>query len=93
LSIILPYTVNQVQAKIVEPNKERTSLAIHVNHASAVVYFRFSEGVVAANGWPIRAYGSISLKIPEDDPTKEVWAISDTTGTPVRVYEGYGPVK
>ncbi|GAI30983.1 unnamed protein product, partial [marine sediment metagenome] len=29
-------------------------------------------------------------KIPEDDPTEEVWAISDTVGTPVRVYEGYG---
>jgi hypothetical protein len=90
---IVPRSIGTTQSKILDRQPLRTSLAITNNHASAIVYFRFGEGVDAVNGWPIRSYGSVTLKIPEDDPTKEVWAISDTATTPIVVYEGYGPVK
>ncbi|GAH65005.1 unnamed protein product [marine sediment metagenome] len=89
--MIFPYTVGTaVEVKIASVQKDRTSLVIVCNHATATIYVRFSKGVAIANGFPIYAYGSISLKIPEDDPTTDVWCISDTLGTQVRVYEGYG---
>ncbi|GAH98444.1 unnamed protein product [marine sediment metagenome] len=89
--MIFPYTVGSaVEVKIASVSKNRTSLVIVCNHATATLYIRFSKGVAIANGFPIYSYGFVGLKIPEDDPTTDVWAISDTVGTQVRVYEGYG---
>jgi len=88
---IIPFIVGTaIEVKIAGVSKTRTSLVVVVNHATATVYFRFSKGVAIANGMPIYSYGFMGLKIPEDDPTQEVWVISDTVGTQVRVYEGFG---
>ena len=88
--VIVAHSIGTTETKVLEYNKERTSLAVFNNHGSAVVYFRQDRGVAAANGFPIRGYGSISLNIPEDDPSMELWLISDTASTSVRVYEGFG---
>ncbi|GAH59765.1 unnamed protein product [marine sediment metagenome] len=88
---IFPYIVGTaVEVKIASVSPTRTSIVVVVNNATATLYTRFSKGVAVANGFPIYSYGFMSLKIPEDDPTKEIWAISDTATTQVRVYEGYG---
>ena len=88
--MITPYSVGTTELKIASIQKTRTSVVIHNNHATAIIYIRASKGVAAVNGMPIAAGGSASLKIPEDDPTEEVWCISNTATTDVRVYEGYG---
>jgi len=88
--VVVPFIVGTTEVKIASVSKDRTSLVAVVNHGTATVYTRFSKGVAISNGLPIYSYGFMSLKIPEDDPTQEVWAISDTVGTQVRVYEGYG---
>mgnify|MGYP001328265274 CR=1 FL=1 len=81
------YAVGLSQIRIVMAQESRTSLVIYNNHASAVIYV----GAKAQNfaGFPIQPRGSISFKIPEDDPTGDLWCISDTAATDVRVYEGY----
>ncbi|MBA7646669.1 hypothetical protein ES703_54435 [subsurface metagenome] len=89
--VVIPHVVGTtLEVKIASVQKERTSLVIVCNHATATIYIRFSKGVSVANGLPIYAGGNVSLKIPEDNPTTDVWAISDTLATSVRVYEGYG---
>ena len=76
------------QSRIVAKQPDRTSLVIFNNSAAATIYIG-SKGQ-DLNGFPIKAGGSASFKIPEDDPSQEVWAISDGAGTDVRIYEGYG---
>ncbi|MBA7650260.1 hypothetical protein ES703_58063 [subsurface metagenome] len=88
--MIFPYTVGLTEVKIASIQSARTSIVVILNHATATVYTRFSKGVAIANGLPIYSKGSMALKIPEDDPTQEIWCISDTPGTQVVVYEGYG---
>lgn len=88
--MITPYSVGTTEAKIASRQPERTSIIVVNNHATAVIYVRSSKGVAAANGLPISGKGNFVMKIPEDNPTEEVWCISDTLATDVRVYEGYG---
>ncbi|GAH96925.1 unnamed protein product [marine sediment metagenome] len=88
--VVFAHTVGTTEVKIASVSTSRTSIVVVCNHGTATLYVRSNKGVSIANGLPIYAYGNISLKIPEDDPTEEVWALSDTPGTPVRVYEGYG---
>lgn len=88
--MIIPHTVGTTEVKIASRQPARTSIVVINHHGTATVYIRFSKGVSVTNGLPIYSYGNISLKIPEDDPTREIWAISDTATTPVKVYEGYG---
>lgn len=88
--VVFAHTVGTTEVKVASVSKKRTSLVVVCNHGTATIYVRSSKGVSILNGLPIYAYGNISLKIPEDDPTEECWCISDTPATPVRVYEGYG---
>lgn len=87
---VIPYSTGLTEIKIASVQPTRTSLVIQNLDALAIVYVRFLKGVAATNGIRITPGGSMSLKIPEDDPTKELWAIADTATTPVIVYEGYG---
>ncbi|GAI24625.1 unnamed protein product [marine sediment metagenome] len=87
---IIPHLVGTSEAKIASVSPLRTSFVVVCNHATARIYIRFTKGVAPSNGLPIYSLGSISMKIPEDDPTQEVWCISDTLATPVVTYEGYG---
>lgn len=83
-------TIDAVQTKLLERNPARTSWIIFNTHASAVVYIHQFEGVSLVTGFPIQPGGSFTAKIPEDDPTFEIWIISDTAGTNIRFYEGFG---
>lgn len=87
---VVPWSTGLTEIKIAERSEFRTSLVIYNLDALAIVYVRFKKGVVIANGFPILPNGSMSLKIPEDDPTLDVWAIADTATTPIVVYEGFG---
>ena len=80
------YPVNTVQSRIASRVENRTSLVV-LNNSAATIYIG-AKGQDAL-GFPIPAGGSASFKIPEDDPTEELWAIS-TIASDVRVYEGYG---
>ena len=86
---VTPYSVGITEIKIASRVLERTSLVVMNLHATATLYVRFSKGVSVTNGIPVYHGGNISLKIPEDNPTNEVWAISDTALTNVITYEGY----
>ena len=88
--VVFAYTVGTTEEKICSRQPARTSIIVINNHATAVIYIRSSKGVSPGNGLPIAAGGNFVMKIPEDNPTQEVWCISDTITTSVRVYEGYG---
>lgn len=89
----MPITVHSVgtsEVKIAAKSPTRTSLAIINHHATATIYIKFVKGVASTNGWPIRPYGSVSLsELLGDDPTQEVWCVSNTASTSVGVMEGY----
>ena len=88
------YTIGTTEDRIAKKNPDRTSMIIHCNNATAVLYFRDSKGVSTSNGLPIRPRGYIALSVDQgDDPTLEFWAISDTANTDVRVYEGFKPAR
>lgn len=87
---VVPFSTGLVEMKIAERSEFRTSLAIFNLDPTAVVYIRFRKGVVVGSGIPIQPYGNMSLGVPEDDPTMDVWAIADTATTPIVVYEGFG---
>ena len=87
---VVPFSIGLAESKIAERSELRTSLVIINLDAVAIVYIRFRKGVVATNGIPVYPGGNISLNIPEDDPTLDAWAISDTATTPIIVYEGFG---
>lgn len=90
--MITPYSVGTTEAKVASIQEDRTSLIILNNHGTATIYYRDTKGVAIANGLPIAPNGNLVLKIPEDDPRKEAWVVSDTLATDVRVYEGFGLV-
>lgn len=80
------------QSKIAKVSRLRTSLVITNSHGAAIIYVEQSQGVNVNTGIPIYSRGSLVLSIADgDDPTKEVWCISDTAATSVRVLEGYPP--
>lgn len=82
--------VGLTEKRVLGFSEGRTSLVVYNNHATATLYWSDVKGVSVDNGFPILAGGSISLKIPEDDPTLEAWLISDTASTNYRIYAGYG---
>lgn len=84
--VFIPYTVTTTQTRIATTQPTRTSLVI-LNNSAATIYIG-AKGQ-NANGFPIGSGGLASFKIPEDDPTEELWAIS-TIASNVRVYEGFG---
>ncbi|GAJ07998.1 unnamed protein product [marine sediment metagenome] len=87
---VVPFSIGLTELKIAERSEFRTSLVIQNNDAVAIVYVRFRKGVTAGNGLRLAPGASMSLRVPEDDPTMDTWSISDTATTPVIVYEGFG---
>ncbi|GAI12778.1 unnamed protein product [marine sediment metagenome] len=87
---VVPFSVGTSEVRIVEVSPDRTSIVIINNHAAAVIYVRFKKGVAITNGMPVFSKATMSLSIPEDDPSTDVWCVSDTPATPVVVYEGFG---
>jgi len=81
------YSVGITQTRIAFEQATRTALVVLNNSANLVYVGAKGQDL---NGWPISGGGSISLKIPEDNPREELWAISVAPGSDVRVYEGFG---
>lgn len=77
------------EQRLFQVNPSRTGFIIFNNHASAVAYIHQSKGQ-GVLGFPIKAGGSFSAKVPEDNPINEIWIISDTADTDIRYYEGFG---
>jgi len=75
-------------------NSTRTSIIIINAHSTAIIYWHNTASKAsAAEGCPIFPRSAFAIKIPEDDPVHEIWAISDTVNTPIVVYEGFGEQK
>ena len=89
---VIPHTVGTTETKIASIQRSRTSLVVMNTHGANTLYCKFSKGVSATNGIPVYSTGNISLKIPEDDPTLELWAIASGANTTIVVYEGYGRI-
>lgn len=88
---VIARLVGTTEERALGTSLTRTSVVIYNNHATATLYWSDAKGVSTANGFPIApAGGSISLRIPEDDPTQPIFLISDTASTDVRIYAGYG---
>ena len=80
-------TVGITQVQLVKVEPTRTSLVIKNNSAN-IIYI--GARLQNTTGFPIAAGGSASFKIPEDDPTSDLWAIASGAGSDVRIYEGFG---
>lgn len=64
------------ERKIVQVNKDRTSLVIMNISAANVLFVRDSAGVGPENAIRIPPLGALSYRIPEDDPTSAFWALA-----------------
>ena len=81
------YSVGVIESKIAAIVAARTSIVVLNNSANIVYIGAKGQGIY---GFPIAATGSASFKIPEDDPSEELWAIAPGGASDVRVYEGFG---
>jgi hypothetical protein len=64
------------ERKIVQVNEARTSLIILNPSAANTLYVRDSAGVSTENAIRIPPGGSVTYRIPEDNPTTPFWAIA-----------------
>jgi len=84
--------VGTTEVMILEASPSRTAFILYNNHATQIIYHRRAKGVSTANGFPLPAGGSSAFKIPEDDPTGQLWAIADGANTDLRFIESFGLV-
>ena len=83
-------SIGTTEVRLISSNPVRTGLVLYNNHATQVIYLNRSQGVSTTNGFPIPAGGSVVMKIPEDDPRGELWAIADGAATDLRFVESFG---
>jgi len=88
--VFIPYTINTTQSRIATAQALRTSLVVLNNSANTVHVGAKGQDLL---GFPIGPGGTISFKVPEDNPTEDLWAISSAAATDIRVYEGYGGIR
>ncbi len=82
--------VGTTAKRIVDYSPRRTVIMIY-NNSGNTIYIGTGQGVTTDNGFPLAAnQGMVIAREFGDDPTKAVWAISDTDNLDVRVWEGYG---
>ncbi len=82
-----PHSIGTTEdIQVLSHDKQRTTFSVANNHASAKIYWGRNRGVTVANGFPIFP-NTVQTFSPlfGDDPTKEIWLISDTAATDVRV--------
>lgn len=80
-------TIGTTEKRIVKVEPTRTSLTVFNNSAN-ILYI--GKRLQNTTGYPIPAGGNISFKIPEDDPTQELYGTASGAGSDIRIYEGYG---
>jgi len=68
--------------------KNRTSWTIYNTHASGNVYWGNTRVASSSSGFKVPANTAFTLKLPEDDPTKEVWVYPEASLN-LFVYEGF----
>jgi len=74
--------------RVLGVNRLRTSIILYNNSANTI--YIGNKGVATANGLPLKSSSSMVFKLPEDDPSGEVWAIADGASSDLRIYEGFG---
>jgi len=67
----------------------RSSWVIYNNSANTIYWAYSRDGCSAASGFPILSGGFFGLKIPEDDPTLEVWIVAAGAGSDIAIYQGF----
>jgi len=75
--------------------KDRTSWTVYNASGSVSLFWsntRFTGGIVRS-AFKVPANTAFTLKIPEDDPTKELWLASSGGAIDVYIYEGFGGEK
>lgn len=78
------------ERKIVQANRDRTSLLIMNISSANTLHVRDSSGVSLENAIRIPPGGSVTYRIPEDDPTTPFWAIAIGATTIAIVQEQMG---
>jgi len=68
--------------------RSRTSWSIY-NASGVSIYWNTNIPSGTTDGFIIPNGGSFTLKIPEDDPSQEVWIVAAAAATPIYIYEGY----
>lgn len=64
------------ETKIVQVNRDRTSLVILNPSTANTLYVRDGAGVSTENAIRVPPGGAVTYRIPEDDPTTAFWAIA-----------------
>lgn len=83
-----PLSIGVAAKRATHSDKDRTSLGIANEHATAILYFGHTSELSASNGFPIQPKTSIFFnKGFGDQPELEFWLISDTASTPVKIME------
>ena len=79
-------SVGTTQVLALDSDSKRSIVSIANNHASAVVYWAQIGDVATTTGFPIFPTTIQTLSpLFGDDPTKQIWLISDTLATDVRI--------
>ncbi len=84
-----PITVGTTAIQAVRFNKDRSSLVIFNNSATATVYYGSDGALTAANGIPIPPRSGMAFsRQTGDDPRISYWLVSSALTTDVRIGEG-----
>lgn len=75
-------------AQVFGSAKDRTAWSIYNADTTINVYWGNNRGNIYSM-FVIPPQSVVGLKIPEDDPTQEVWIISSSGAPQVYVYEGF----
>jgi len=72
---------------------DRTSWVIYNSSTLRVAYWANQRLSGTSDGFILPSGGSFGVKIPEDDPTKEVWIRTSLGSASIYVYEGFANLK
>lgn len=70
-------------------SKLRTSWTLYNTASATSVYWNNKRFLGAVDSFLIPPNTAFTLKIPEDDPTNEVWVLAGSAGVLLYVYEGF----
>lgn len=88
---IFPLTVGTTAVRVFHPNPNRILIGMANTHTTAIVYYHKDRTRCNANeGFPLFPRATIVLQEDDgDDCTGELWMISDTASTGVRIQEDF----
>ena len=74
------------ERKIVQANRDRTSLLIMNISSANTLHVRESSGISTENAIRVPPGGSVTYRIPEDNPTTAFWALA-VGGTTIAIVQ------